>query len=458
MSELFVRSPTQASEVYSLDGQTVARAKNLFYVRFRRPDTAQTGSEWQNNLGFIVKSIDRPSVTPTVEELNQYNKKRLVTTGFKVQPMRMTLYDTVDNIAMRMWDEYARYYYGDFNQEDESSYRYDITTPNKMIDNGSGFGYVPRPEDDLNSQFFFDALEVYQVFGGQFTQFDLINPRISQFDPDELDYSINDPATISITLSYESIKYRNNGRPSAISSNELMAAAFNGKFNGNGFDIEGVLPRLNKQGEGSPKPSYVSATHKSYATTKAKPSNGKSKGGGALSMFGDFDFGSLEELSDDPVVRQSIHGDVHYPSTMGDKMALGWSIGRQVGSGGQTFTPAQSIVASQFDALAGTVVAATGGDPYAEQYVAGNVLPAVIASSRSNGTTLSDEVKNGSTGLDLNRKTLAVANAQRPPSSQIGRRMTLADYIKGPVETTKNGKSTTVYNRQTGIKIADNPG
>ncbi len=413
MSELFVRSPTQASEVYSLDGQTVARAKNLFYVRFRRPDTAQTGSEWQNNLGFIVKSIDRPSVTPTVEELNQYNKKRLVTTGFKVQPMRMTLYDTVDNIAMRMWDEYARYYYGDFNQEDESSYRYDMTTPNKMIDNGSGFGYVPRPEDDLNSQFFFDALEVYQVFGGQFTQFDLINPRISQFDPDELDYSINDPATISITLSYESIKYRNNGRPSAISGNELMSAAFNGKFNGNGFDIEGVLPRLNKQGEGSPKPTYTSFNEKSYASSSLRPSNGKSKGGGALSMFGDFDFGSLDSLSSNPVVQSAIRGDVSYLSTSSGQIATALGIGRQLGT-------SSGVSAGQIDALSGAVSAATAGGSYAESYVRSTVLPGVLASAKSNQTAPADEVKKTGNGLGLNQKSLGVINAQRPASSQIG--------------------------------------
>ena len=413
MSELFVRSPTQASEVYSLDGQTVARAKNLFYVRFRRPDTAQTGGEWQNNLGFIVKSIDRPSVTPTIEELNQYNKKRQITTGFKVQPMRMVLYDTVDNIAMRMWDEYARYYYGDFNQEDESSYRYDITTPNKMIDNGSGFGYVPRPNDDFNSQFFFDALEIYQVFGGQFTQFDLINPRISSFDPDELDYSINDAATITMSLTYESIKYRNNMRPLAISSSEIMATAFNGKFNGNGFDVEGVLPRQNKQGEGSPKPSYAPMSDKSYTTAAVRPSNGKSKGGGALSMFGDYDFGSLDSLSNNPVVQSAIRGDVSYLSTSSGQIASALSIGRQLGA-------SAGISAGQIDSLSGAVSAVNSGGSYAESYVRNTVLPGVLASARSNGSAPADEVKKTGNGLGLNQQSLGVINAQRPASSQIG--------------------------------------
>lgn len=413
MSELFVRSPTQASEVYSLDGQTVARAKNLFFVRFRRPDMAQTGSEWQNSLGFIVKSIDRPSVAPTIEEVNQYNKKRQITTGFKVQPMRMVLYDTVDNIAMRMWDEYARYYYGDFNQEDESSYRYDITTPQKMIDNGSGFGYVPRPEDDMNSQFFFDALEVYQVFGGQFTQFDLINPRISQFDPDELDYSTSEPATISITLSYESIKYRNNGRPSAISSNELISSAFNGKFNGNGFDIEGVLPRQNKQGEGSLKLSYTAKSDKGSAKASLRPSNGKSKGGGALSMFGDYDFGSIESLSNNPMVQSAIKGDVSYVSSTSGQIATAMSIGRQLGVSG-------GISAGQMDALSGAVQAASGGGVYAERYIRSTVVPGVLASSKSNANAPADEVKKSGKGLGLNQKSLGVINAQRPASSQIG--------------------------------------
>lgn len=414
MSELFVRSPTQAVDIYGLDGTTVARSKNMFYVRFRRADMGQPDNEWQNNLGFIVKSVDRPSVNPTVEEVNQYNKKRLVTTGYKIQPMRMVLYDTIDNVAMRMWDEYARYYYGDFNQDDDSSYRYDATLAD-MVDNGSGYGFVPRPDQINNdAQFFFDALEVYQVFGGQFTQFDLINPRISQFDPDELDYSISEPATISITLTYEAIKYRNNGRPTAIEDSELISSVFQGKFNGGVVEIDGVMPRYAKPAQGSTQQRYTRAESAGYQTTALRPTPGQSVGGGALGMFGNYNFGSVDALTQNQYTQSAIQGDVSYISTTDSRIASSKSIGGQVSG------TAVGISPNQIDVLSGAVESSGQTTQYSDQYVRETVLPGVLVSATSNNTTLADEVKKTGSGLGLNKKALGVINAQRPATSQIG--------------------------------------
>ena len=60
-----VRTPRQATTIFGLDGNQAPRKKSQFYVRFRRSGAAGDASpEWERNMGFMVKSVDRPSVTP----------------------------------------------------------------------------------------------------------------------------------------------------------------------------------------------------------------------------------------------------------------------------------------------------------------------------------------------------------------------------------------------------------
>ncbi|RYD40490.1 MAG: hypothetical protein EOP83_35190, partial [Verrucomicrobiaceae bacterium] len=129
----FIRSPRQASQIFGLEGARAPRQKNLFVVNFRKAgDTTSTGisdGTWNKDLGFLVKSVDRPSVDPKVEELNQYNKKRQVNTGYKIGTTRITVYDTADSMAMRMWAEYSKYYFGDFRHATQAAtdWGYDVT-------------------------------------------------------------------------------------------------------------------------------------------------------------------------------------------------------------------------------------------------------------------------------------------------------------------------------------------
>src|ERR1700748_3734813 len=124
----FIRTPRQASTIFGLDGASAPRSKGLFYVCFKQSGqvSAPATSGWQNNMGFLVKNIDRPSIQPEVTEVNQYNKKRQITLGYKIAPLKMTLYDTADSMVMQMWNEYSQWYFGDFGQS-ATSYSYDVT-------------------------------------------------------------------------------------------------------------------------------------------------------------------------------------------------------------------------------------------------------------------------------------------------------------------------------------------
>jgi hypothetical protein len=436
MADYLVRSPRQATTVYGLDGSSAPRKKSLFYVRFKRKGVA---SGWQNNLGFMVKSVDRPSVQPDVQEVNQYNKKRQITTGYKIQPMRMVLYDTADSLAMRMWAEYASWYFGDFAQVDAANWQYDATTAAfNQADNGAGFGFQPRPSTgnstddalDLNSSYFFDIIEIYQVFGGQFTQFDLVNPKITAFDPDELDYSVTEPATITISFAYEALLYRNNGQPMSISTNADVSQAFNEQFDGDTFDVPGAARNIYPQPSTptvSPMPLNDFRSNLLAAPNNLSPNSGNVLGGGSLAQFGAYNFGSL---SPGVSLGGGTAADVSYLSTGNNSLStlLNMPVGSTLISNPESIALSGSpngapsaLSAATLDATQGILRGGGGGsNPYATSYIDSNLIGGVAASGLLSGTSATDQAFSDGSGLSLSPQSYGVINAQRPAYSQIG--------------------------------------
>ena len=440
---ILIRSPRQASTVFGLQGNTVPRKKSLFFVNFQRANetTVAGGSGWQNNLGFVVKSLDRPAVQPTTEEVNQYNKKRQITTGFKLQPMRMSFYDTADNMAMQMWNEYSRWYFGDFAQP-SSSFSYDTTAASFLDNANTGYGYSPRSSTsstgvdqtplDLNSQFFFSAISVYQVWGQEYTRFDLINPRITDFAPDDLDYSVTEPSAITISLAYEAILYANNAQPTPISQDPVVQAAFAGDFDGYTINVDGAATRVLTQTATPTVLSQYDTTSFSNLSTTSTPSlnlsgnSGNTLGSGSLSTFGNYDFGSLSPSNS---LGGGTAADLSYTSAgnsnlttllniPGNASAVSTPESDVLGSTGST----GSVSGAQYDASIGALNGAgAGSNPYASSYIDNNLVSGVSASSLLNGDSTQDQLTtNGSSGLALNSQSYGIINAQRPSYSQIG--------------------------------------
>lgn len=431
----FVRNPRQATTVFGLDGSSAPRKRSSFFVRFCRADAGQTKSGWQDKLGFVVKSLDRPSVQPEVDIVNQYNKKRQITTGYKIQPMRITMYDTADSLVMAMWNEYTKWYFGDFNQGDDANFRYDVTM-GEFLGEDAGFGYVPRPASgdridpiNLNSQFFFDRIEVYQVFGGEYTQFDLINPKIVQFDPDTLDYAEVDVATITMSIAYEAILYKNNGKPVPINNNSDVTAVFEGDFNGDTFDIVGGPRRYNiatAEGTVFKMDTDDFRLNRPVRLNSLTPDSGNTIGSGSLGQFGNFDFGSLS-----PVVRvaRGTAGDVSYLSSTNSGLAAllnlpsgSPSISNVEGEAFGAVAAGRNVIASaKLDPIEGALRGAGAVNQYADRYIRNNLVGGVAASSMLSDDSGRDNLTTDfPDGLALNSQSYGLINTQRPSYSQIG--------------------------------------
>lgn len=224
---LFQRSPGQAYRIFGFDGDRFdggkyalngPRPKFLFLVRFVRGTTPNTPSSWETGLQFAVKRLDRPRVSADIQTMNQYNKKRLIQTNLKYGAVKIEFHDTQDQAVMQMWHEYAAFYFGDFRKTKGNDWDYDQTNPDFINSPGTGFG-LTLPNEVVNDsnraspKGFFSKIECYQFSGGTFTQFDLINPKISSVDPDEMDYGSEHGHGITMTLEYEAILYVNDNQP-----------------------------------------------------------------------------------------------------------------------------------------------------------------------------------------------------------------------------------------------------
>lgn len=301
LSNAILASPNQANKLFRLDGNHPINIKNLFVVRFLK---RATNDSTLNDLCFLAKSVERPTVQPTVEEINQYNKKRLVQTGLKYNPISCTLYDTADGLVQRMWVDYSSYYFGDYRQTTQS-FRDDMLDES-MIGDREGYGVQIRSvtssePSGINSQYYFEGLEVYHVWGGEFTSYRLLNPKIASYTPDELDYEQNAASMITLSLHYEGIHHENQGNPMSIARGNTTSAAFlrsvfGSQFSGNTPDPDsGSLVRRNSFTSvpyvGSTTPTVL--TKPSALPVMAETTVPESSIGGAISRYGEYNFGSL---------------------------------------------------------------------------------------------------------------------------------------------------------------------
>jgi hypothetical protein len=208
-----------------------------------------------------------------------------------------------------MWAAYTKHYFGDFRKTNGDTYSYDVTRDDFLDESGNaGYGFSPRPDSNPNvQQFFFSSLSVYQVYGQQYVQFDLINPKITTFDPDELSYEDSSVSTITMQIAYEAILIKNNGTPQPISSDESLSEAFATRFGGEYLEI----PAASSDSFGTSILSSLtdailpgSGSFGGTPTTPDLRSFSSSVAGGILSTFGDFVFGSV--IGDTPSPATSI--------------------------------------------------------------------------------------------------------------------------------------------------------
>lgn len=201
--------------LFNPSGYNIPKPRFLFYVnfvsRFLDPQFLQF-------TGFFIKTVDRIQMTYDVQELNQYNRKRLVQTKVNYGPLNFSMYDVVDNYALKLIEAYNRFYFGDFTDKNNNSWNYDLVTNNFEFTNNWGL----KADQTSNDSYFFDRIEIYEIYDQTFTQINFINPKITSVDFQAGDVESSEGQTVSMSCKYEGIVVEN--------VNAIMTPALADKF------------------------------------------------------------------------------------------------------------------------------------------------------------------------------------------------------------------------------------
>ncbi len=199
-----------------------------------------------NGLSFLsplIKSVKLPSIKFETKKHNQYNKWALNTTKVDYDPVTITMHNDASSFIEGFWYAYYQYMIADpkyamFNSIKNEGINYLNTAGTFGSSQGNispiycssndainKFGLDTFDASDMTpstlknevfyrNQPFFDAIRIFQFsraidveLGPTYDEFVLVNPIISSYDHDTLEYSSQDFVTNSMTIEYETVLY-----------------------------------------------------------------------------------------------------------------------------------------------------------------------------------------------------------------------------------------------------------
>ena len=234
----YVRDYYHASKTFRPNAyQRAPKFKFLFHVYFEiNPAAYAVGLSTGTNFGLEVKTVKLPSYTFDTHTMNQYNRKRIVQTKIKYDPIEISFHDDNGNSIRNMWYNYYTYYYkdatkplsitagrvgpqqptnsplnlsADYNSrniyqnsiygDEDWGYIGDTSAPSQTLSNASqGTSKIP----------FFKNIQIYGFNQHNFALYTLINPIITRFGHDTYDYAQgNGTMTNQMTVDYETVQY-----------------------------------------------------------------------------------------------------------------------------------------------------------------------------------------------------------------------------------------------------------
>jgi len=177
----------------------------LFHVSFNINAAALKDQDLKQRhskeINMLVKNVTLPKFKVSTDMVNQYNRKHVVQYQHKVEECTIKFHDDNMGLISKMWQNYYSYYYADSASAANQGSAYARNAYKRAPSNVYGL-------DNQSTGQFFNSITIYQLSRHQWFAFKLINPVISSFDHQTMDYSkTNTTHELGMTLNYEAVHY-----------------------------------------------------------------------------------------------------------------------------------------------------------------------------------------------------------------------------------------------------------
>jgi hypothetical protein len=225
----YLRDFSHASKTFRTNlYQNAPKLKFLFHVYFdinteAYPVSLGTGT----NFGLLVKDVKLPAYNFNTLQLNQYNRKRIVQTKIKYDPVSINFHDDNGSTITKLWEAYYTYYYKDGSKPDIDLFRgvrggavtggdtqYNVRTQYiNSISGNDDWGYIgetraPKADAAPTKPAFFKTINIFGFYQHKFTAYTLVNPIITSFSHDTYNYAENAGVMQNqMTVDYETVVY-----------------------------------------------------------------------------------------------------------------------------------------------------------------------------------------------------------------------------------------------------------
>lgn len=207
-SAVTLRDPQHAARLFVDDKfRLLPKAKFLYHVAFNINQAALKSIELvqrhRNEINMLVKSVDLPYFTVSMETLNQYNRKKNVMTGHKYNPINIKFHDDNMGLVNQLWQNYYSYYFADPVVAGTSgAYNRTATRSSSFINNPYGL-------DNGSTLPFFNSITVYQMARHEYVSYTLHNPIIASWNHNPLDSSGGSAISHDnqASIAYEAVSY-----------------------------------------------------------------------------------------------------------------------------------------------------------------------------------------------------------------------------------------------------------
>ena len=202
---IYLRDRQHAARLFVDDQfKFLPKERFLFHVSFGINSAALTDKsltqKHRNEINMLVKSTDLPGYTMSTEVLNQYNRPKIVQYRHKTNDVTIKFHDDNYSLINKLWQNYYTYYYADTAS----------ASTGKSFERNAmrNFNYVQGIYGYKgNAAPFFTHITIYQLARHEYVAYKLINPIVTSWLHNKVDYSSKDSNDFDMKINYEAVAY-----------------------------------------------------------------------------------------------------------------------------------------------------------------------------------------------------------------------------------------------------------